>query len=106
MRILHSLNGGFVMEYTKEDLMGVVPIKSQVAGSAFTRVRQQRVIFDKFGAEGVSIYASINGKKSVEEIRADLNMQPRRIVEILEYMENEGVIQLKTIFEIESEKGI
>ncbi|MEM3364530.1 MAG: hypothetical protein QXS93_03405 [Candidatus Micrarchaeia archaeon] len=93
------------MEYTKEDLMGVIPIKSATSGSAFTRVKQQRAIFDKFGAEGVSIYASINGKKSVEEIRADLNMTASRIVEILEFMEREGVIQLKTIFEIESERN-
>ena len=94
------------MEYSKDDLLGVVPVKGKTTGSAFTRVKQQRAIFDKFGAEGVSIYASINGKKSVEEIRADLNLSPQRVVDILEFMESEGVVQLKTIFEIESEKNI
>jgi|GEM_PF-3326276 len=97
---------GFAMEYTRDDLLGVVPIKGETKGSAFARIRQQRMIFDKFGAEGVSIYASINGKKSVEEIRAELNMQPQRIVEILEFMENEGIVQLKTIFELENERNI
>lgn len=91
-------------DITKDDLLGVIPVKGKGRISAFKRVRMQRKIFDKFGAEGVSIYGMIDGKKSVEEIRAELNMAPEKIVDILDFMDSEGVIQLKTIFEIEAEK--
>lgn len=93
-------------EITKDDLLGVVPTKGKGSVSAFMRVRMQRRIFDRFGAEGVSIYGAIDGKKSVEEVRAELNMSPDRIVEVLDFMDKEGVIQLKTIFEIEAEKNV
>jgi len=91
------------LQITQEDLMGVIPFK-QVQGkkvSAFIRVKFQKKIFDKYGAEGVALFNKIDNRKSVEDIRAELNMTPEKIVEMLEYMEDEGVIELKTIFEIE-----
>ena len=93
-------------EITKDDLLGVIPIKGKNKVSAFARVRMQRKIFDKYGAEGVSIYSAIDNKKSAEEIRAELNMAPERVVEILDFMDKEGVVELKTIFEIEAEKNM
>ncbi len=93
-------------EIEKDDLLGVVPVKGKGHISAFKRVRLQRNLFDKYGAEGVSIYSFIDGKKSAEEIRAELNMRPEKIVEILDFMDQEGIIQLKTIFEIEAEKNM
>ncbi len=94
-------------EITKDDLLGVIPFKGGANGnvSAFKRVRMQRKIFEKFGAKGVAVYSAIDGKKSVEEIRAELNMSPEAIVEILEFMESSGVVNLKTIFELEAEKN-
>ncbi|MGB9635556.1 MAG: hypothetical protein ACP5H8_03730 [Candidatus Micrarchaeia archaeon] len=93
-------------EITKDDLLGVIPTKGKEHISAFKRVKMQRAIFDRYGAEGVSVYSLIDGKKSAEEIRAELNMTPARIVEVLDFMDKEGVIQLKTIFEIEAEKSM
>ncbi len=98
---------GLEEEITKDDLLGVIPFKGSSQGnvSAFVRVRAQRKIFEKFGAKGVAVYSSIDGKKSVEEIRAELNMSPENIVEILEFMESTGMVTLKTIFELEAEKA-
>jgi hypothetical protein len=55
----------------------------------------ERVIFEKFGKEGVSVYNLIDGEKTAEQILTETGVTESRLVEILEFMDDEGIIKLE-----------
>lgn len=55
----------------------------------------EKIIFDKFGATGLSVYKLIDGERTAEEILNETGVSEVRLVEILEFMEKQGIIKLE-----------
>jgi len=55
----------------------------------------ERVLFDKYGEIGVKIYNLIDGEKTAEEILHETGVSEARLVEILEFMDEQGIIKLE-----------
>ncbi len=55
----------------------------------------EKIIFDKFGREGVEVYNLIDGEKTAEQILQETKISESKLVEILEFMDDEGIIKLE-----------
>ncbi|MCX6777801.1 MAG: hypothetical protein NT157_02855 [Candidatus Micrarchaeota archaeon] len=55
----------------------------------------ERMIFDKFGKTGVDVYNLIDGEKTAEEILLETGISESKLVEILEFMDDQGIIKLE-----------
>lgn len=55
----------------------------------------ERLIFDKHGESGVKVYNLIDGEKTAEEILKETGITEEKLVEILEFMNEEGIIKLE-----------
>ncbi|MFH1448106.1 MAG: hypothetical protein ABIG39_04545 [Candidatus Micrarchaeota archaeon] len=55
----------------------------------------ERIIYDKFGQGGVEVYNLIDGEKTAEEILKETGVSETKLVEILEFMDDEGIIKLE-----------
>ena len=55
----------------------------------------EKIIYNKFGREGVEVYNLIDGEKTAEQILKDTGISETRLVEILEFMDDEGIIKLE-----------
>jgi len=55
----------------------------------------EKVIYDKYGSSGVSIYNMIDGEKTAEEILRQTGVSEAKLVEILEFMDEKGIIKLE-----------
>ncbi|MBM3229391.1 hypothetical protein FJZ26_03080 [Candidatus Parvarchaeota archaeon] len=55
----------------------------------------EKIIFNKFGKTGVLVYTLIDGEKTAEEIMLETGLSEIKLVEILEFMENQGIIKLE-----------
>ncbi|MEW6329301.1 MAG: hypothetical protein AB1468_04240 [Candidatus Micrarchaeota archaeon] len=55
----------------------------------------EKTIFDKFGKVGVEVYNLIDGEKTAEEILKETGISESKLVEILEFMDEEGIIKLE-----------
>lgn len=55
----------------------------------------EKVIYDKYGPSGVSIYNMIDGEKTAEEILRQTGVSEAKLVEILEFMDEKGIIKLE-----------
>ena len=55
----------------------------------------EKKIFQKYGALGVDVYNLIDGQKTAEEIMLQTKISEVKLVEILEFLENEGIIKLE-----------
>jgi hypothetical protein len=84
------------------ELIGIIPIKNEVG--AFERFKAESKLYEKFGDEGIKVYLSIDSKKNVEEIKAEVGVDEKKLLEILNFMEQENLAKLKTVYEIEIEK--
>lgn len=54
----------------------------------------EKIIFDKYGEQGLKVYELINGKTQVTEILAKTGIEKPKLVEILDFMDAEGIIRL------------
>jgi hypothetical protein len=87
-----------------EELIGIIPVKGELG--AVERFRVERKLHERFRDEGIKVYLSIDSKKNAEEIKAETGISEARLLEILNFMEGEGIIQLKTIYEFELESTV
>ncbi|MFA6489974.1 MAG: hypothetical protein WCT52_04820 [Candidatus Micrarchaeia archaeon] len=55
----------------------------------------EKIIFDKYGDMGVQVYNLIDGEKTAEEILRQTGVSEAKLVEILEFMDEQGVIKLE-----------
>jgi hypothetical protein len=61
------------------------------------RFKNQNLLLKKFGEVGLQVYKVITGKRTTEELRADLDMDPDLFTAIITYMEEAGMVELKPI---------
>ena len=55
----------------------------------------EQMIYDKFGKSGVKVYNMIDGEKTAEEILKEAGISEVRLVEILEFLDSQGIIKLE-----------
>ncbi|VVC03602.1 Uncharacterised protein [Candidatus Burarchaeum australiense] len=55
----------------------------------------ERTIYKKFGKIGLTVYNLIDGEKTAEEILSETGIGEVKLVEILEFMDKEGIIRLE-----------
>ncbi|MDO8339398.1 MAG: hypothetical protein Q7T16_01960 [Candidatus Burarchaeum sp.] len=55
----------------------------------------EKTIYKKFGKIGLNVYNLIDGEKTAEEILQDTGIGEVKLVEILEFMDKEGIIRLE-----------
>ena len=55
----------------------------------------EKILHDKYGPLGVRIYNLIDGEKTAEEILKETNVSEAKLVEILEFMDEQGIIKLE-----------
>jgi len=55
----------------------------------------EKILYDKYGELGVRIYSLIDGEKTAEEILHRTGVSESRLVEILEFMDEQGIIKLE-----------
>ncbi|MFA6214894.1 MAG: hypothetical protein WC717_06505 [Candidatus Micrarchaeia archaeon] len=55
----------------------------------------EKVLYRKHGAIGVQIYNLIDGEKTAEEILRETGVSEAKLVEILEFMDEQGIIKLE-----------
>ena len=65
----------------------------------------EKIIYNKFGREGVEVYNLIDGEKTAEQILRDTGISETRLVEILEFMDDEGIIKLEKPGKAKGETG-
>ncbi|MCX6777026.1 MAG: hypothetical protein NTY73_03605 [Candidatus Micrarchaeota archaeon] len=87
-----------------EELLGIIPIREQFG--AVERFRIESKLHEKFRDDGIKVYLSIDSKKNAEELKAELGLADAKLIEILNFMEREGIIKLKTIYEFELEGSL
>ena len=55
----------------------------------------EKILYEKYGMVGVKIYNLIDGEKTAEEILKATGVSEARLVEILEFMDEQGIIKLE-----------
>ncbi len=55
----------------------------------------EKILYDKHGSLGVRIYNLIDGEKTAEEILRETGVSEAKLVEILEFMDEQGIIKLE-----------
>ena len=55
----------------------------------------EKTIKEKYGEAGLKVYALIDGQKTAEEIMKDVGISEAQLIEMLEYMEKQGIIKLE-----------
>ncbi len=55
----------------------------------------EKIIFDKYGASGVKVYNLIDGQRTAEEILKQTGVTEVKLIEILEFLDKQGIIKLE-----------
>ncbi|MFA6035589.1 MAG: hypothetical protein WC759_01375 [Candidatus Micrarchaeia archaeon] len=63
----------------------------------------EKTIYQKFGRIGLTVYNLIDGEKTAEEILNETGISEVKLVEILEFMDKEGIIRLEKPVEEKAE---
>ena len=66
--------------------------ESSAAGPA--RSPLEKIIFDKYGQVGLQVYTLIDGERTAEDILNETGLSESKLVEILEFMNEQGIIKL------------
>ena len=85
-----------------EELVGLIPKK--INADAVHRFREEQVLYEKFGKEGMTLYVHIDGKRTLAEILTSSGMDETKMLEIIGEMERLGMIKVSTVFELEAEE--
>ncbi|MEM4554555.1 MAG: hypothetical protein QXT25_01765 [Candidatus Anstonellaceae archaeon] len=56
----------------------------------------EKIIYDKYGSIGVKVYHLIDGEKTAEEIIKQTGISEAKLVEILEFLDEKGIIKLES----------
>jgi hypothetical protein len=54
----------------------------------------EKIIIDKYGDLGIRVYALIDGQRTAEEIMSETGLTEAKLVEILDFMDEQGIIKL------------
>ncbi len=54
----------------------------------------EKIIFDKYGQVGLQVYTLIDGERTAEDILNETGLSESKLVEILEFMNEQGIIKL------------
>ncbi|MBD3210310.1 hypothetical protein GF318_02925 [Candidatus Micrarchaeota archaeon] len=54
----------------------------------------EKIISDKYGDLGLKVYALIDGQRTAEEIMGETGLTEAKLVEILDFMDEQGIIKL------------
>jgi len=54
----------------------------------------EKIISDKYGDLGIRVYALIDGQRTAEEIMRETGLTESKLVEILDFMDEQGIIKL------------
>lgn len=54
----------------------------------------EKIISDKYGDVGLQVYTLIDGQRTAEEIMRDTGLTESKLVEILDFMDEQGIIKL------------
>jgi hypothetical protein len=54
----------------------------------------EKIISDKYGDLGIQVYSLIDGQRTAEEIMSDTGLTEAKLVEILDFMDEQGIIKL------------
>ena len=71
------------------------PSASAPEPSSDTLSPLEKILFDKYGGIGVRIYNLIDGEKTAEEILKQTGVSEAKLVEILEFMDEQGIVKLE-----------
>ncbi|MFA5077717.1 MAG: hypothetical protein WC488_04805 [Candidatus Micrarchaeia archaeon] len=55
----------------------------------------RKIILDKYGEIGLKVYSLIDGQKNAEEIMNETGVSEAKLIEMLEFMEKQGIIKLE-----------
>lgn len=55
----------------------------------------EKIVFDKYGKTGLQVYGLIDGERTAEEILNETGISEVKLVEILEFMDKQGIINLE-----------
>ena len=55
----------------------------------------ERIIKDKYGETGIKVYKLIDGQRTAEEIIKETGVSESKLVEMLDFMDEEGIIKLE-----------
>jgi len=70
------------------------------------RFKNQNLLLKKFGEVGLQVYKAITGKRTTQELRKDLDMEPELFSNIIDYMQEAGMVKLApSTSEEKTEKG-
>ena len=61
------------------------------------RFKNSNLLMKKFGEMGLQIYRVITGKRTSEDLRKDLDIEPEAFAAIVNYMEDAGMIELTPV---------
>src|SRR3989338_299885 len=61
------------------------------------RFKNSNIIMKKFGEMGLQVYRVITGKRTSEDLRKDLDIEPEAFAAIVNYMEEAGMIELTLV---------
>ncbi|HII54078.1 hypothetical protein COT30_01580 [Candidatus Micrarchaeota archaeon CG08_land_8_20_14_0_20_49_17] len=64
----------------------------------------ERIIYDKYGMIGIRVYNLIDGEKSAEDILNETGISEDKFIEMLEFMDKNGIIKLEKPWQEEEEK--
>ena len=85
-------------EEDSSELEGIIPLKTKLG--PFQKFRVTKKLLEKFGEPGVNALENVDGRTSVEEIRSSTGMENDEILALMESLESDGVIELKTVFDL------
>ena len=61
------------------------------------RFKNQNLLLKKFGETGLQIYKAITGKRTTEELRKDLGIEPGMFNQVVDFMQDAGLISLESL---------
>ncbi|MBI5159070.1 hypothetical protein HY992_03035 [Candidatus Micrarchaeota archaeon] len=88
---------------SEEDLKGLVPLKKKV--SVFSHFKLEKHLADEFGVSAVKVFEKIDGERNAEDIREAAGLSVSELLKVFDYLQSKGVIELKTVFDLEEERG-
>ncbi|MEM3541435.1 MAG: hypothetical protein QXF86_04475 [Candidatus Bilamarchaeaceae archaeon] len=75
------------------DTKGEYLIKKTEKGP-LQRFKNQNLLLKKFGEVGLKIYRAITGKRTIDELKKDLNLEDQMFYPVIEYMKETEMVEL------------
>ncbi len=72
--------------------LGEIEAEAPEEGEELTPI--EKIIKDKYGDIGIQVYNLIDGQKTAEEIMNETGLSESKLIEILDFMDDQGIIKL------------